>query len=237
MIDAYVHALGQRLRGPHGPKADLVREVRHSLDDAAEAYVDAGLDPRAAESRAVTEFGDLDELVPAYQAELSALAVHGLARRVAAVAVLLVAGADLMWRGAPWTGPAPPAGYRLLAGALDLLWVLCAAGAAVTLAVLFWRARRSLALSERLTAMTTAGLAGFVTLALLAGMTVLVWSLTIWRSALTWPPMVVGVLIVVAAYVWLGAALRACLRTTGAGPRMLRPAPTAAAGRPETGRP
>ncbi|HEX2773981.1 MAG TPA: permease prefix domain 1-containing protein [Micromonosporaceae bacterium] len=236
MIEEYVDTLGRRLRGPRRPKADLVREVRHSLDDAAEAYVDSGLDPRAAQSRAVAEFGALHDLVPAYQAELTALSVRGLARRATAVAALLVAGADLMWRGAPWTGPAPPAGYQLLAGALDLLWVICGAGAASTLAVLFWRARRGREMSARLARTATAGLAGSVALALLAGMTVLVWSLSIWRSALTWPPMVVGMLIVIGAYIWLGVALRACLVTSSPGPRTLRPAPTAVAGRPETGR-
>jgi hypothetical protein len=237
MIEEYVDTLGRRLRAPRRAKADVMREVRHSLDDAAEAYVGAGLAPQVAARRAVVEFGTVDDLVPAYQAELTALSVRGLARRATAVAALLVAGADLMWRGAPWTGPAPPAGYQLLSGALDLLWVLCGAGAASTLAILFWRARRGRAMSPRLARTATAGLAGSLALALLAGATVLIWSLSIWRAALTWPPMVVGLLVLVGSYAWLGAALRDCLMTTVAGPRMLRPVPTAVADRREIGRP
>lgn len=237
MIEEYVDTLSRRLHGPRRQKADLVREVRHSLDDATEAYADAGLDPRDAAGRAVADFGDLDDLVPAYQAELSASSVRGLARRIAAVALLLVAGADLMWRGAPWTGPAPPAGYRQLSSALDLLWVLCGAGATATLAFLFWRARRGRAMSVLLARTATAVLGGAAALAVVAGMAVLGWALRIWQSALTWPPTLVGLLVIVAAYVWLGVALRDCLLTAGAGPRALRRVPTAVAARPETGRP
>jgi hypothetical protein len=230
VIDEYVEALDRSLSGPTPIKRDLVREARHSLEDATEAYVDGGLDPGAAGIRAVADFGALDELVPTYQAELAALSVRTLARRMAAVAAVLIAGADLMWRGAPWTGPAPPAGYRALSASLDGLWLLCGAGAVSALAFLSWRARTGRTTSVRAASTVTAALAAPLALAVVGAVTVYCWSVAIWEAAVTWPPMLAGLLAVAAAYVWLGRALRACLMTS------LRPARAAAADRRGTGR-
>jgi hypothetical protein len=225
VIDEYVEALDRSLSGPSRIKRDVVREARHSLEDAAEAYVDGGLDPRAAGVQAVADFGALAELVPAYQAELAALSVRSLARRIAAVAAVLVAGADLMWQGAPWTGPAPPGGYRTLTASLDGLWLLCGAGAVSALAFLSWRARTGRTVSMRAARTVTAALAAPLALAVTGGVTVYGWSVAIWDAAVTWPPMLAGLLAVAAGYVWLGGALRACLLTS------VRPARVAAVDR------
>lgn len=188
-LDEYVAALGRRLRGPRRPKADLVREVRHSLDDAAEAYVDAGMAPRAAAGRAVTEFGDLDDLLPAYQAELTA----GYGRRLALVLVLLPVGmltADSMWWQPPGEPSPPPTGFLFMVEALD--WTSYAVGALSLLAfVLLGFGTRRYALAPHTVVRPLAALALVAT-----GM---IWSLgtvaaigVVQESprALTWPPMI-----------------------------------------------
>lgn len=214
MIDEYVRALDRSLSGPARVKRELVREARHSLEDAAEAYVEGGLDPRSANVRAVADFGRLADLAPAYQAELAALSVRRLARRIAAAAAALTAGADLMWQGAPWTGPAPPAGYPVLTAVLDLLGLVCGAGAVSVLALLYWRARRGRPVSVRLARWATGALAAPLGLTLVAGLTVYGWSVSLWQAAVTWPPMMAGLLAVTAVYVWIGRALRTSLRTS-----------------------
>jgi len=231
VIDEYVRALDRSLTGPARIKRDLVREARYSLEDAAEAYVDGGLDPRTARARAVADFGALGELAPAYQAELAALSVRTLARRIAAAAAALTGGADLMWRGAPWTGPMPPAGYQTLTATLDVLWLLCGAGAVSALVLLSWRTRAGRPMSVPAARAATALLATPLVLAVVAGAAVYGWSLSIWEAAFTWPPMLAGLLAVTGAYVWLGCALRTCVLTS------VRPARGAAADRRGTGRP
>jgi hypothetical protein len=69
-IDAYVAELGAALHGPRRAKADLLAEARDSLIDATEAYQRTGRERAAAERAAVRDFGELDEIVPGYQAEL-----------------------------------------------------------------------------------------------------------------------------------------------------------------------
>ena len=71
MIEAYIDELGRRLRGPQRVKADLLAEARDALSDTASAYQGGGLSRHLAETRAVEEFGTVDELAPQYQAELA----------------------------------------------------------------------------------------------------------------------------------------------------------------------
>ncbi|HEX2773662.1 MAG TPA: permease prefix domain 1-containing protein, partial [Micromonosporaceae bacterium] len=188
-IDEYVAALGRRLRGPRRPKTDLVREVRHSLTDAAEAYVDSGLDPRTAQSRAVADFGALDDLVPAYQAELAA----GYGRRLALVLVLLPVGmltADSLWWQPPGEPSPPPTGFLFMVEALD--WTSYAVGALSLLAyLLLGVGTRRYALTPRTVVRPLAALA-----VVACG---LIWSLgtvaavgAVQESpqALAWPPMI-----------------------------------------------
>jgi hypothetical protein len=50
-----------------------------------------------------------------------------------------------------------------------------------------------------------------VSLTSLAGTVIYVWSVSLWDSALTWPPMIVGGLLVAAAYGWLVHSAVTCL--------------------------
>jgi len=100
LIDAYVAELSGSLSGPRRAKRDLLAEARDSLVDSAEAYERRGLNRKAAEHRAVSDFGVVREVAPAYQAEL------GLAqgRRTALLVILVLAPQHLIWDNAPSTG-------------------------------------------------------------------------------------------------------------------------------------
>ncbi|WP_329104502.1 permease prefix domain 1-containing protein [Micromonospora sp. NBC_01699] len=213
MIDEYVHELGRALHGPARLKSDLLTEARHSLTDSAEGYRDGGLHPAEAERRAITEFGPVGRLAHEYQSELLAGALRALALRVVLVGVVLMATADLMWHEAPWTGPRPPAGYLLLSGSLDWLWrgiLLLALGSYLCLAR-YARSGRTgpvrLARAAGIGLSVSLGLGWIVTVAVYA------WSVTLWDSALAWPPMLVGGIALVAVHAWLGRAAYACLAT------------------------
>jgi hypothetical protein len=93
VIDAYLTALGTALRGPRRAKADLLAEARDHLVEAAEAARETGLARPAAEAAAVADFGTLDEIVPAYQAELDLSQGH----RTALATLSLSAAQPLVW--------------------------------------------------------------------------------------------------------------------------------------------
>jgi hypothetical protein len=93
VIDAYLTALGSALRGPRRAKADLLAEARDHLMDATAAYEEAGLEHAAAQHKAVADFGKVDELVSAYQAELGLAQGH----RTALAAFTLSAAQPLVW--------------------------------------------------------------------------------------------------------------------------------------------
>lgn len=85
--------LGARLRGPARLKADLLAEASDGLSDAAAAGRATGLDPAAAQRRAIEEFGPLALVGAAYQREL------GLAqgRRTALWVLLVIAAQPFVW--------------------------------------------------------------------------------------------------------------------------------------------
>jgi hypothetical protein len=247
MIDEYVRSLDRALAGPSRLKADLLTEARHSLTDTAEGYQTGGLTPVEAQRRAVHEFGSVRQLARDYQAELLSSTLRSLATRVIIVGVVLMSAADLMWRGAPWTGPQPSAGYLLLSGTLDWLWRgidLLALGAYLWLS---WNARHGRPGSVWLARATGIGLTVALGLGGVASIAVYAWSVTLWDAALTWPPMVVGGVAVIAAHIWLGRAASVCLATgltpasvAGSGPRPTPVGPTAEIGirpAPVAGRP
>jgi hypothetical protein len=212
-IDEYVATLGRRLTGPGRLKADLVREVRHGLDDAAEAYADSGLDQRAAESRAVAEFGDLRDLLPAYQAELTA----GYGRRLALILMLLPLGmltADSLWWQPPGEPAPPPTGFLFMVEALD--WTSYAVGALSLLALVFLGpGMRRYALAPHVVVRPLAALA-----LIACG---LIWSLgtvaavgAVQESprALTWPPMIAAWVMLNAVFGTVMACAARALTTT-----------------------
>ncbi|MFY1687699.1 permease prefix domain 1-containing protein [Plantactinospora sp. WMMB782] len=134
-IDGYLDELDCVLRGPRRVKADLLREARDSLVDASEAYRDLGLDPGAADRRAVDDFGVVARIAPGYQAEL-ALAQG---RRTALLTVFVLAVQPPFWRLVSWLLAEPDRlpglsgmledlvswlGTLALVGALLAVWVL-----------------------------------------------------------------------------------------------------------------
>lgn len=93
MIDTYLTELGAALRGPRRAKADLLAESRDGLIDAAEAYESGGLCRDDAQRQAVADFGTLEELVPAYQAELSL----AQGKRTALLVLFVFAAQPFLW--------------------------------------------------------------------------------------------------------------------------------------------
>ncbi|SCL18804.1 hypothetical protein GA0070624_1614 [Micromonospora rhizosphaerae] len=215
LVEERLSELAGRLRGPARLKADLLTEARHALLDAAEAYREGGLPAAEAERRAVAEFGSAAQLVPGYQTELAAAALRGLALRALAVALALVAAGDLTWRGSSWSdGPRPPAIYLLLSASLNWIW-LAVAGFALASLVLGTRAARRGEIGAPTAARVLGlGLTGALALGSVAGVALFAWSVALWDAALTWPPMIVGAVLVGAAYFSLGRAARSWLATT-----------------------
>jgi hypothetical protein len=214
-IDEYVHALDRTLSGPGRLKGDMLREARHGLADAAEAYQEEGMPRAEAERLAVAEFGEVRALAPAYQAELGLGAARRLALKMVLVPALFATLADFMWRGSPWStstnGPHPPEGYLLISHTQDYLGYVWAGLAMAVYLWLTWTARRGRAAGR-----VTVRAIGLVTLSIvgltwLAGAVIYLWSLSLWDAALTWPPMVAGGLLVGAAYSWLVYSAVTCV--------------------------
>jgi hypothetical protein len=221
-IDEYVRTLDRALAGPGRLKGDMLREARHGLADAAEAYQEEGLPRAEAERRAVAEFGEVGTLAPAYQAELGLGVARRLALKMVLVPVLFATLADFMWRGSPWStstsGPHPPDGYMFISRAQDYLGYVWAGLAMAVYLWLAWAARRG-----RPTGRVTVRAIGLVTLSIvgltwLAGTVIYLWSLSLWDAALTWPPMIAGGLLVGALYSWLAYSAVSCV---AAAPRRL----------------
>ncbi|WP_410809907.1 permease prefix domain 1-containing protein [Micromonospora sp. 067-2] len=217
LVEEHLRDLAARLQGPARLKSDLLTEARHGLLDAVEAYREDGVPPAEAQRRAVAEFGSPAQLVPSWQAELAVGALRGLSLRMLAVAGVLVVAGDLTWRGASWSdGPHPPAVYRLLSASVDWIWMgalLLSVAGLLVVAVSARSARPGVAVAQRAVG---AGLTGTLGLGMLAGGALFAWSIRLWDAALTWPPMIVGAVLVGGAYFsltraaggWLRAAVR-----------------------------
>ncbi|GAA2857275.1 permease prefix domain 1-containing protein [Nonomuraea rubra] len=98
LIDDYVAELDGVLSGPHGPKRDLVVEARDSLVDTADALEADGLERAEAERQAVAEFGEVHEVAPGYQAELTAVAGRRLGVLLFISVPITVAMWSVLWR-------------------------------------------------------------------------------------------------------------------------------------------
>jgi hypothetical protein len=74
-------------------------EARDSLEDATEAFEADGLNRWEAEQQAVADFGELDEVVPGYRAEL------GIAqgRRTAMALCLVMLAQPIIWKEGVWS--------------------------------------------------------------------------------------------------------------------------------------
>ena len=194
-IDGFLLALDRRLSGPARLKADLLTEARGGLEDAACAYEESGLPPAEASGRAVRDFGGLAELVPAYQAELVAVAGQRLAMWLGMVPLAISGASIFMWRGAPWVDVPPQAGYHLVSAGVDRLGAALTVGGLLAYAWFLLAARRGRPVSSatvRRLALT--GLTG-VTILASAGLAVFAMTVAQAPAALTWPPMVIGSLV------------------------------------------
>jgi hypothetical protein len=111
--EAYVAALDEALVGPSRVRRDLVQEARDHLADATAAYRRGGRDRADAERRAIDDFGDLDEIVPAFQTTLAVCS----SRRTAWMLFAVLSIQPFLWDGPLGPHEANPDG--LLFAVLD----------------------------------------------------------------------------------------------------------------------
>ena len=227
-IEGHVRRLDRALTGPRRLKADMLREVRHGLLDAAEAYQAAGV--AEPERRAIAEFGAVPDVAPAYQAELATSATRSVAIRITAAYGVGAFAANLMWTGAPWSGEPPPAAFQVLAQVINLVGNGLAVCGAVVLAALWLWSRAGRTVPMMAMRLVNHGLAALLLVAWAVGVAMFTWSAVLWQAALSWPPMIAGVAVTSAATVWIAHAVRPGLAATAA----TAPA-TAAAGKPQPG--
>jgi hypothetical protein len=218
-IEDYVDGLAAALRGPRRMRDDMVTEARHSLQDAAAAFEDAGLDPLDAQRRAVREFGSYPEVVPPYQAELANQQGRRTATWIALALPLVNVLAPLMWWDNPWSSHSR---------ASHLYWVLVdhfkytsflAAGIAALVIVGFSWGSRYLGDGVRFTRIVGLGTVTFLGLHGLVGAAVFGLSVYQWPAAATWPPLLIGMAVNLVAFGYAGLlAVRcvSCARTAAA---------------------
>lgn len=130
-VDAYLTGLSRALPGPRRRRADLLAEARDHLIDATEAFEADGLDRTRAEREAVADFGDLDEVVPGYCADLAV----SQSRRTAVMLCAVLIIQPLVWREGIWNwnhDPAEPSALNVfLNGLVEVIGGLALAGAAL----------------------------------------------------------------------------------------------------------
>lgn len=136
-IEAYLAELDGALRGPRRVKADLLREARGGLIDAAEAYRTGGMPDAEAECRAVADFGPVPVVAPGYQRELGS----AQSLRTAALIGLVLAPQDAIWDAVSrtWHPGGPPPGRAFLAIEQLMSWLGATALAGCLLVVLVHR--------------------------------------------------------------------------------------------------
>ena len=123
-IERYLTRLGSALRGPRATKRDLLAEARDALVDATEAYTSQGHDREVGERRAVAEFGDLETIASAYQAELGLTQ----ARRTSLLVIIVLLAQPILWGHASlflgeveWSLDQAHPAYTFLATVIDWL--------------------------------------------------------------------------------------------------------------------
>lgn len=132
-VRAHVAELDRVLRGPAAVKRSMIAEVRDGLHDAAAAYRAGGLDPQRAAASAVRDFGEVREIAPLMQEELTARQGRRTALMVVVTFPAMLLAWDALWRsGNGWSAPPPPV-VAVLARAVDVITVLVTAAALVML--------------------------------------------------------------------------------------------------------
>lgn len=213
-IERYADGLAAALRGPRRLRDEMVTEARHSLQDAADAFVDAGLDPDGAERRAVREFGGYREVVPAYQAELAIVQGRRTATWIALVLPLINLLEPLMWWDSPWGSRdnVSPV-YWVLVEHFQYFSFLAAAVAGLVIVGFGWGSRY-LRDSVRYARLVGQGTVAFLGLHGLVGAAVIAMSVYQWPAAATWPPLLIGLAINAAAFGYAGLLAVRCVSFT-----------------------
>lgn len=135
-IADHLAAMRAALLGSRRRVDDLLREARHGMEDAAEAFEADGVSPAEAARMAVADFGTVAEVAPDYQVELAA----GVTRRALLFLALLTPVGNIAawftWRDAPPLTHTPIPGTFQLAAAMDVLsWTISVASLLGALAV------------------------------------------------------------------------------------------------------
>ena len=164
-VAAHISELGRELRGPASARRSMLAEARAGLLDAADAYRECGLEPRAAATRAVGDFGSVREIAPLFQEELTARQGRRLALQLGLTFPGMVLAWDVLWNGGVrWPGPASPL-VGLLARGQDVSSVAIGAMLLALFALSFRRGAsprmltRTIAITGMIGALTEAGIA------------------------------------------------------------------------------
>ncbi|MER7011040.1 permease prefix domain 1-containing protein [Saccharopolyspora sp. NPDC000359] len=128
-VEQYAAELSAALRGPTRAKSRMIEEVRDGLTETIAAHTEHGLPHEQAVSRALREFGTIDELVPSCQEELTiAQTRHAAAKLVFVVGFLLACG-HVVWTVGGWQ---LPAAAQILIGIAAVAATLAAAALVAT---------------------------------------------------------------------------------------------------------
>ncbi|TWJ10854.1 hypothetical protein LX16_4278 [Stackebrandtia albiflava] len=123
LVERFVDDLSARLDGSRRAKADMLREVRHGLSDAAAGYRESGMAAAEAEAAAVAEFGRPAELAGEFQVELAARQTRFALGFFAVTGPVGETLSRIQWSNAEPVGPvaSPPEYTYLLSQAVDVV--------------------------------------------------------------------------------------------------------------------
>ncbi|MET7426581.1 permease prefix domain 1-containing protein [Dactylosporangium sp. NPDC005555] len=213
-IDVYVDGLAAALRGPRRHRHEMVTEARDSLLDAAEAYEDAGHDPAGAQRLAVADFGTHRQVVPGYQAELATLQGRRTATWIALVLPVMTLLEPLMWWNTSWSGDERASHvYWVLVDHFQYTAFLAAAAAGLAIVGFGWGSR-FLGDGLRYARLVGQATIAFLGMHALLGATVFALSLHQWPAAATWPPVLIGMAVNIAAFGYAGRLAVGCVSST-----------------------
>ncbi|MDH2429576.1 permease prefix domain 1-containing protein [Sphaerisporangium sp. TRM90804] len=230
VIDDYVSTLAHALHGPARVRRDMLAEARDSLSDAAEAHLAEGLEPAAAERRAVAEFGTVGEIAPGYQEELTVQQ----GRRTAATVFIAVPLMTAMWSVIWWVFPDAPPGtmdtspgwFGPLSRFLDWFQLAMGVFGALALVALGGRARRVVRRPELVTRVL--GIALWIQMPMVVGMSIMLTAQGAWNLSgfEHYPPGTVATILSYLIAAWLLYNATRCLTVCR---RVSSPAPPARA--------
>jgi hypothetical protein len=137
-VAAHVAELERALRGPARARQSMIAEVRDGLEDAVAGHRERGLDPHRAAAAAVRDFGQVGEVAPLLQEELTACQARRTSALLAVAFPGLLVAWDLLWSSgmAGSEAPAAPA-IGVLARLMDAQSILVGLAAVLLLLATF----------------------------------------------------------------------------------------------------